>query len=139
MDEHARQMTADNLALRVSQLGDHIPATERPLLSQAGFLFAAGHEVPVLSSPPVVEGDFVLTDRTLYYTPPYGDVVVMPLGAISSWRQRRSRRHPYLPAKLQRLALLVEVDVEGSGPYTLEFGKTFAKIVRKAGGIRRRW
>ncbi|MDX3590535.1 hypothetical protein ACFYUM_09005 [Streptomyces fimicarius] len=130
---------ADNLALRVSQLGDLITVTERPLLSQAGFLHPAGHEIPALSSPPAAEGDFVLTDRTLYYTPPYGDVIVIPLGAISSWRQRRSHRHPYLPAKLQRLSLLVDVDVKGSGPCTLEFGKTFAKTVKKTGGIRPRW
>lgn len=137
MNEYARQLTADNLALRVSQLGDLIPVTERPLISQAGMLFSAGQEIPVLSAPPIVEGDFVLTDRTLYYTPPYGEVVVISLGAISSWRQRRSNRHPYLPAKLQRLALLVEVEVEESGPCTMEFGKTFGKFVRKAGAIRR--
>ncbi|MFD7965906.1 hypothetical protein ACFV5J_34455 [Streptomyces zaomyceticus] len=124
-------------------LHDVIPATETPLASSAGELFTAESPVEHLQAHhPRPDGDFVLTDKALYFTELVARSVqthAIPLTAVRSWRQR-SHRHNYLPRLLQRRIALIEVSLTNDETYVLEFGKTFARQDRKTGGIRKkRW
>jgi hypothetical protein len=87
---------------------------------------------------PAPDGDFVLTDRTLYYRDPRGKVYVLPLSSITGWRQKRSDRYEHLAPRLQRRILEIEVSTSDGRQYLIESGKIFARQIRRTGKIRRR-
>jgi hypothetical protein len=87
---------------------------------------------------PAPDGDFVLTDRTLYYRDKRGNVYLLPLASITSWTQKRCDMYPHLPPRLQRRILEIQVSTSDGGRYLIQSGKIFARQIRKTGKIRRR-
>jgi hypothetical protein len=135
-----------NLADRTQALGDHLQHGETPVASSAGDLVLQEPMPPQFWSVdqikayfPVPDGDFVLTDRTLYYRDPRGEVYALSLVSITGWRQRRSEMHGHLPRRLQRRILEIGVSTSDGRRYLMESGKIFARQIRRTGRIRRRW
>ncbi|MCX4993714.1 hypothetical protein [Streptomyces sp. NBC_00568] len=145
MREAARARLTQNLTDRTRALGDHLQHGETPVGSSAGDLVLQEPMPPKSWSTdqikayfPEPEGDFTLTDRTLYYRDPRGEVYTLSLASIAGWRQRRSERHEYLPPRLQRRILEIEVTTSDGRRYLMESGKIFARQIRRTGRIRRR-
>lgn len=146
MRETARTELAQRLADRTRALGDRFQRGETPVASSAGDLVRQEPMPPegasadeILAYFPTPDGDFVLTDRTLYYRDKRGNVYLLPLASITSWRQRRCDMYPNLPPRLQRRLLEIEVSTSDGERYLIESGKIFARRIRKTGKIRRRW
>ncbi|MGX1368577.1 hypothetical protein RKD19_003936 [Streptomyces canus] len=145
IQETARVELAQRLADRTRALGDRFQQGEMPVASSAGDLIRQEPMPPdgapadeILTYFPAPDGDFVLTDRTLYYRDKRGNVYLLPLASITSWRQRRSGMYPHLPRRLQRRILEIQVSTSDGGRYLIESGKIFARQIRKTGKIRRR-
>jgi hypothetical protein len=143
--EAAQAQQAEKLSERARALGDRLEQGETPVASSAGDLVLKEPLPPQGSSVdeamahfPTPDGDFVLTDRTLYYRDPRGNVYLLRLASITRWRQKRSDQHPHLPSYLQRRILEIEVTMSDGGRYLIESGKVFARQIRKTGKIRRR-
>lgn len=143
--ETARTELAQRLADRTRALGDRFERGETPIASSAGELIRQEPMPPegasadeILAYFPAPDGDFVLTDRTLYYRDKRGNIYLLPLATITSWRQRSCDAYPHLSQRLQRRILEIEVSTSGGGRYLIESGKIFARQIRKTGRIRRR-
>ncbi|MFE5407060.1 hypothetical protein ACFQ9Z_38480 [Streptomyces sp. NPDC056580] len=143
--ETARTELSQHLADRTRALGDRLQQGETPIATSAGDLVRQEPMPPegastdeTLAYFPAPEGDFVLTDRTLYYRDKRGNIYLLPLASITSWRQRRCDTYPHLPPHLQRRILEIEVRTSDGGRYLIESGKIFARQIRKTGKARRR-
>ncbi|MEU0213227.1 hypothetical protein [Streptomyces canus] len=143
--ETARTELAQHLADRTRALGDRFQQGETPVASSAGDLVRQEPMPPegasageILAYFPAPDGDFVLTNRTLYYSDKRGNIYLLSLASITSWRQRRCDMYPHLPPRLQRRILEIEVSTSDGGRYLIESGKIFARQIRKTGKIRRR-
>jgi hypothetical protein len=68
---------------------------------------------------PASDGESVLTDRTLYFRDPRGEVYALPLTSITRWRQRRSDHHEHLTPLLQRRILEIEISTFDGGQYLI--------------------
>ncbi|MEV4447272.1 hypothetical protein [Streptomyces mirabilis] len=144
--EMARTELAQRLADRTRALGDRFQEGETPIASSAGDL--ALQELPttpegsvdeIMALYPLPDGDFVLSDRTLYYRDKRGNVYLLPLASITAWRQRRTEHYGHLPPRLRRRILEIDVRTLDGEQYLIEAGKIFARQIRKTGKIRRRW
>jgi erythromycin esterase-like protein len=142
--ETARTEIAQRLSDRTRALGDRFPEGETPLASSAGDL--ALQELPtapegsvdeIMAQYPVPDGDFVLSDQTLYYRDKRGNVYLLTLASVTAWRQRRTEYYDHLPRRLRRRILEITVRTSDGKQYLIETGKIFARQIRKAGKIRR--
>jgi len=143
--ETARTELTQRLDDRTRALGDRFQRGETPVASSAGDLVL--QELPttpeesvdeIMALYPVPDGDFVLTDRTLYYRDKRSNVYVFPLASITAWRQRRTEYHDHLPSRLRRRILEIDIRTSDGKRYLVETGKIFARQMRKTGKIRRR-
>ncbi|MGW2553106.1 hypothetical protein [Streptomyces sp. NPDC001635] len=144
--EMARAEQAQRLEDRTRALGDRFQKGETPIASSAGDLVLQNlpttpegsvHDIKALY--PLPDGDFVLSDRTLYYRDKRGNVYLLPLASISAWRQRRTQRYGHLPPRLRRRILEIDVRTLDGKQYLIEAGKIFARQIHRAGKIRHRW
>ncbi|KOV94138.1 hypothetical protein [Streptomyces sp. NRRL B-3648] len=143
--ETARTELSQRLADRTRALGDRLQQGETPVASSGGDLVRQEPIPPegastdeILAYFPAPDGDFVLTDQTLYYRDKRGNIYLLPLASITSWRQRRCDTYPHLPPHLQRRILEIEVRTSDGGRYLIKSGKIFARQIRKTGKVRRR-
>ncbi|MET9083229.1 hypothetical protein ABZX77_15260 [Streptomyces sp. NPDC004237] len=141
----ARTELAQRLADRARALGDRFQRGETPVASSAGDLVLQELPTPpegsvdeIMALYPVPDGDFVLTDRTLYYRDKRGNVYLLPLVSITAWRQRRTEYYDHLPSRLRRRILEIDIRTTDGKQYLIETGKIFARQIRKTGKIRRR-
>ncbi|MFD8649786.1 hypothetical protein [Streptomyces mirabilis] len=146
MREQARAELGQRLTGRTRALGDRFQEGETPIASSAGDLALQklpttpeGSADEIMAQYPLPDGDFVLSDRTLYYRDKRGNVYLLPLESITAWRQKRTEYYGDLPLRLQRRILEIEVRTLDGKQYLIETGKIFARQIRRTGKIRRRW
>lgn len=138
--ETARTELAQRLADRTRALGDRFQQRETPVASSAGDLVL--QELPttpegsvdeIMALYPVPDGDFVLTDRTLYYRDKRGNVYLLPLASITAWRQRRTEYYDHLPSRLRRRILRsTSVRPTGSGTSLRRARSSLGRFARRA-------
>ncbi|MFJ9714182.1 hypothetical protein [Streptomyces sp. NPDC101234] len=132
--EIARTELARRLADRTRALGDHLQQRETPVASSASDLVLRELPTPpegsvdeIMALYPVPDGDFVLTDRTLYYRDKRGNVYLLPLASIATWRQKRTEYYDHLPSRIRRRILEIDIRTSDGTQYLIETGKIFAK------------
>ncbi|WP_405890251.1 hypothetical protein OG427_17845 [Streptomyces sp. NBC_00133] len=140
--EHITQSLVD----RVRAIEGRMEPGEVPIASSAGEL---GRREPVPPEGatiaevkahfPAPDGDFVLTDKNLYYRDPRGMVYKLPLRDFVAWRQQISDSYPTLSPALRRRILEIDVRLSDGSRYVIESGKLFARQIRRVGRVRRRW